>query len=247
MHVYILIHRNRKDLDTTKIEADEKAVVNVMKAIQAMINPFETNDREEVVNLASGMVATPAIAEDMRTMLEKGKIGADNFMKSNVLGDEPNIYATIKKTQLETFSSLGKKVTSKNKKGELVALKNSKILFTKMLIAKSRNLQIEHVLKYSLRPFPCSLSTSEGDLVKTSKAKLLHTVEEEIDGTVSELPATAERAMILDAMAMLQTLTPNTRTFGNWHNSCLKRLLTLLCVRIANELILYVIDIHVKA
>ncbi len=217
--------RSRKDLDNTKIEADEKAVVSVMKTIQTMINPFETGDKKELVHLASGVVATPAIAEDMRTMLEKGKLAADNFMKSNIVGEEPNIHATIKKTKLDTFSSLGKKVIGKNKKGELVALKNSKILFTKMLlIAKSRNLQMEHVLKYSLRPFPCSLSTSEGDLVKTSKAKLLHAVEEEVeDGAVSELPATAEKALTLDAMAMLQTLTPIPGTFGELAQQLLEK------------------------
>ena len=151
------------------MEADEKAVMDVIKTVESMINPFE-NDKEELVHLASGAVATKAVAEDMKTMLEKGKVAADNFMKKNILGDEPNIYATIKKTKLETFSSLGKKVTNKNKKGELVAMKNSKILFTKMLlIAKSRNLEMENVLKYSLRPYPCSLATNGGDLVKTRK------------------------------------------------------------------------------
>ena len=229
--VVLYIHisrRSRKDLDNTKIEADEKAVVSVMKTVQTMINSFETGDKEELVHLASGVVATPAIAEDMRTMLEKGKLAADNFMKSNIGGEEPNIHATIKKTKLDTFSSLGKKVIGENKKGELVAL-NSKILFTKMLlIAKSHNLQMEHVLKYSLRPFPCSLSTNEGDLVKTSKAKL-HTVEEEVeDGAVSVLPGTAEKALILDAMVMLQTLTPIPGTFGELAQQLLEKAVNIV-------------------
>lgn len=185
-----------------------------MKTVESMINPFE-NDKEELVHLASGAVATPAVAEDMKTMLEKGKMAADKFMKTNIVGDEPNIYATIKKTKLQTFSSLGKKVVDKNKKGKLVALKNSKILFTKMLlIAKSRDLQMEDVLTYSLRPFPCSLATNEGDLVKTAKAKLLHAVEGEVEeATVNELPVT-DKACVLDAMAILQTFTPIPGTFG---------------------------------
>ena len=44
-------------------------------------------------------------------------------MKTTVVEDWLDIYATIKKTKLETFSSMGKKVVYKNKKGELVALK----------------------------------------------------------------------------------------------------------------------------
>ena len=36
-----------------------------------------------------------------------------------------NTVNSIKKTKLETFSSLGKKVTNKTKKGDLVDMKNS--------------------------------------------------------------------------------------------------------------------------
>ena len=110
---------------------------------------------------------------------------------------------------------MDKKVINKNKKGELVALKNSKILFSKMLlIAKSRDLEMENVLRYSLRPFPLSLATNEGNLVKTSKVKLLHAIEEEVEGaTVSVLPVN-DKACILDAMAILQTLTAIPETIG---------------------------------
>jgi hypothetical protein len=109
---------------------------------------------------------------------------------------------------LQTYSVVGKKVTSKSKQGELVAMKNSKTLFAKMLlIAKSRELQMEEVLKYSLRPFPSSLATSEGDLVKTAKSKLLHKIEEDVPGACVDLPAVENKACILDAMAVLQTLT----------------------------------------
>ena len=127
-----------------------------------MVNPFE-NNHENLVNLSSGAVASPAIEDDMSKMLEKGKAASANFLETHVIGEEPNIYSTIKKTNLQTFSSLGKKLTNKGSKGQLVAMKNSRALFAKMLL----NLQLTDVFKYSLRPFPCSLATSGGDLVKT--------------------------------------------------------------------------------
>jgi hypothetical protein len=150
----------------------------------------------------------------MKTMLEKGECAAVEFMESNIVGEEPDIYTKIKKTQLQTFSLIGKKVNSKSKKGEIVALKNSKALFAKMLlIAKSRNLEMEEVLTYSLRPYPHPLATNEGDLVKTVKAKLLKMIEDEIhDGSV-DLPV-GDKAYIFDAMAILQTLTVLPATFG---------------------------------
>ena len=189
-----------------------------------MINPFE-NDQEELVHLASGTVAPSTVAQDMKSMLQKGETAAVEFMEKNIVGTEPNIYSTLKKTKLQTFSSVGKKVTCKSKSGELVAMKNSKELFAKMLlIAKSRKLQMEEVLKYSLRPFPSSLSTSTGDLVKTAKSKLLHAIEDEVPDASVELPAVEDKAYILDAMAVLQTLTTIPSTFGELANSLLDKI-----------------------
>ena len=161
-------------MDKTRATADEKAVTYVIQTVQAMINPFD-NDYQGLVHLSSGAVATSTVTDDMKTMLERGESAAVEFMQSNIIGEEPNIYTTIKKTRLQTFSSIGKKVTSKSKKGQIVALKNSKMLFAKMLlIARSRNLKMEEVLKFSLRPYPHPLATNERDLVKTVKAKLLN-------------------------------------------------------------------------
>ncbi len=200
-------------MDKTRITADQKAATNVMQTVQTMINPFD-NDYQELVHLASGAVATSSVTSDMKTMLEKGECAAVEFMEANILGEKPNIYSKIKKTQLQTFSLIGKKVNSKNRKGEIVALKNSKMLFAKMLlIAKSRSLNMEEVLKYSLRPYPHPLATYEGHLVKTVKAKLLNTIEDEVQCGSVDLPL-GDKAYVLDAMAILQTLKVLPTTFG---------------------------------
>jgi hypothetical protein len=200
-------------LDKTRITADQKAATNVMQTVQTMVNPFD-NDYQELVHLASGAVATSSVTSDMKTMLEKGECAAVEFMEANILGENPNIYSKIKKTQLQTFSLIGKKVNSKNRKGEIVALKNSKMLFAKMLlIAKSRSLSMEEVLKYSLRPYPHPLATNEGHLVKTVKAKLLNTIEDEVQCGSVDLPL-GDKAYVLDAMAILQTLKVLPTTFG---------------------------------
>jgi hypothetical protein len=67
---------------------------------------------------------------------------------------------------------------------------------------------MKEVLIYSLCPFPCSLATNEGDLVKTVKSKLLSTVEEEVHIPIGE------KAYIVDRMAMLQTIKEVPDTFG---------------------------------
>ena len=201
-------------MDKSRNDADEKAVKDVMNVIKSMVNPFE-NNHEKLVHISSGAVCSPAIEEDMKKMLEKGEAASASFLETHVIGEEPNIYSTIKKTNLQTFSSLGKKVTNKGSKGQLVAMKNSRALFARMLlVAESRNLHLPDIFKYSLRPFPRSLATSEGELVKTSKSKLIHVIEEEAQtSSVSDLPH-EDNACILDGMAVLQTLTSLPEKFG---------------------------------
>ena len=103
-----------------------------------------------------------------------------------------------------------------------------------LLVARSRNLQLEDVFRYSLRPLPSSLATREGELVKTSKAKLLHAIEDKVnDCTVSKLQV-PDKACILDAMAIIQTVAPLPGSFGELAKHLLKKLLTSLNIVIAN-------------
>ena len=86
-----LSFRLRKNLDKTRIEADEKAVQDVIKEIDSMINPF-ANEHGELVHLASGTIAPLEGAEDMKTMLQKGETAAVEFMKTHIIGAERNIH-----------------------------------------------------------------------------------------------------------------------------------------------------------
>lgn len=209
-----MFYRKRKDLDKTRIQADEESVKDVIQTLTAMVNPFE-NDHKGLVHLASRVVATTEVESDMKSMFETGDIAALNFMRKKILSSQPDIYSPIKKIKLKTFSSIGKKVHSKSKKGEIVALKNTKMLFGKMiLIAQSRNLDMKEVLKYSLRPFPLPLATNDGNLVKTVKSKLLAAIEAEVhDPCVDQV--LGESAVIVDGMAILQTMKGSMLTFGD--------------------------------
>ena len=156
-----------KELDKTRIKSDADAVANVMELVDTMINPFD-NEYQSLVHLSNGTVAPIGVATDVKNMHDKGEAAAMSYMKTNILFSKPDIYNPIKKLNLRTFSSVYKKITSKTKNGEIVALKNSKTLFAKMvLIAQNRHLDMKDILQYSLRPFPSLLATVEGHLVKT--------------------------------------------------------------------------------
>ena len=63
-------------------------------------------------------------------------------------------------------------------KGKQINLKMNRDLFARLwLIAKSREVDIEVVLSYSLGTHPLSLATTSGSLLKTAKSKLFEILE----------------------------------------------------------------------
>ena len=213
-------------MDKTRIKYDANAVADVMELVNTMINPFD-NEYPSLVHLCNGSVASDDVESDMKNMYQRGEAAAVSYIETNILSENPDIYTPIKKMNLRTFSSMNKKVTSKTKKGEIVALKNSKNLFAKMvLIARSRDLDMKDVLQYSLRPFPLPLATVEGNLVKTAKSKLLNTIESETQDAFVE-SVDGESALIVDAMAILQTMKVTSSTFGELAHDLLIKIIKM--------------------
>ena len=72
-------------------------------------------------------------------------------------------------------------------------------------------MNMQDVLRYPLGPLPWSLATPDGKLAKTTKAALLPLLE----STVEPLNDVPEATMlIVDGMAMLQSLKTIPKTFG---------------------------------
>ena len=89
---------------------------------------------------------------------------------------------------------------------------------------------MKEVLQYSLRPFPLPLATSDGNLVKTAKSKLLHLIENRTtDHLVDRIEG--DKVLILDAMAILQTIKIIPSTFGE----------------LAHKLLVMVVELAVKS
>ena len=104
------------------------------------------------------------------------------------------VESSIKKFNLQTFAFLVKKVSGKKKNGYVVELKNLKELFAKMILI-ANNIRFD--------PFPLSLGTLEGNLVKSTKSKLFNEIKKELqDGLVETIDG--EKALVIDAMALLQ-------------------------------------------
>lgn len=71
-------------------------------------------------------------------------------------------------------------------------------------------MDLSEVFQYSLGPLPWSLASVDGSLGKTNKSKLLESLTKDIE-PVEDVPPTS--AIIVDGMAILQSLKPIPDTF----------------------------------
>lgn len=85
---------------------------------------------------------------------------------------------------------------------------------------------VEEMLTYCLGPFPQALANIDGSLAKTSKAKLMHVLQEEISPPATVKDSPDGSVYIWDAMALLQQLKP-LPTFGQYADHALRTLVHL--------------------
>ena len=200
------------DLQKTRIERDEDDVKKVLQMFESTWkDPFEDQD---LVNVSTGMIATPDVVNDLLNAYEKGKAAYDQFIDSRLYSNRNSLFFdTLHKLQLKTFGSMNKKIV--NVKGKELVLTVDRNLFAKMaVVAQSRNLNMKDVLRYELGPFPWSIATCDGSLRKTNKATLSNNLE---NMTVQAENVTENSSTIVDAMAIIQKTvgTVNGNTFSD--------------------------------
>ncbi len=212
-------------MDETQIKYHEQEVSNVVEIITNMSNPFEVED--SMVNIASGKVAPASVSNDMISAKDIGEQRCKTFMSEQLLIDEPDLFATLKATKLNTFSTMERKAKVKTSKGQIVELKNDLKFVSRLLaVGKARNIDMKDVLTYSLRKFPSPIATVDGKLVKTPKSKLMHVLEGRVEDPAIEcIPS--NNALILDGMALIQMMKHIPDTFGTLVEVILGRILSL--------------------
>ena len=202
----------------------ENEVHKVTETILAMSNPFETQSND-LVNIASGEVAGAAVQGDMLRAKEIGEKKCVEFMNQKLMSGSPDIFTTIPSSKLKTFSQK-KMSTVKTSSGKVVELKNDVKFISRLLaVGKSREIDIKELMTYSLRKFPATLTSSDGQLAKTSKSTLMHLLEDRISSPpVESWPL--NNVLVLDAMAIIQTIKNVPETFGTLVEELLRRIIS---------------------
>ena len=149
------------------------------------------------------------------------------FSKSNLLSDYPDIFTKLKRDKIQTFSST-KQLSVKGQDGKKNSIMMNRNLFALLLvIAKSCNVDLKELLLCSFGTYPLSLSTTTGGLVKTAKSKLFDILEDEAGNSEDDMRAFNNNAIIVDGMAVVQSIKGKWKTFGEFADAILNSLAKL--------------------
>ena len=77
---------------------DEDLVQRCYETIEAWGNPF--SERDSLVQICSGLEATPLVQEDLLDAENKGKIALTSFVESRIKSNTTDFYSPIKKQRL---------------------------------------------------------------------------------------------------------------------------------------------------
>ena len=196
------------DLHKTRIKRNESDVSSLVDLLENdWINPFQ-QDPSDLVCVSTGAVAPDQVCSDLLSAKKKGEEAYTLFQEQRLAKGEA-FYDTIPKLQLKTFSSLKHKlVRGSNKENVLKA--DQRVFGTMVLIAENRKLDMRDVFSHPLGPLPWALANADGTMKKTSKSALGQHLEGKV-APAEEVPY--PRATLIDAMALIQKLHGENRTF----------------------------------
>ena len=211
-----------KDIGKSRIGFDEKAVLRTYDLLKSWGNPFEHS--LTLTNIASGVVASPVVQEDLLHAHTMGTAALESFISNRLESNAVSFYDPIKRLNLKSFAEMKVKKLCKVKE-KSVTITAERSMFAKLIVIseKRQSVSMKDVLRYSLGPIPWSLALPDGGLVKTVKSKLLNVVEVGVE-TVASAPMGS--VVIYDGMVLLQQLDGiQLDTFGEMSQHVLERVL----------------------
>ena len=93
----------------TRIKRDEDDVRSVIGTLECWSNPFEASSC--VVNISSGIMAPPDVANDLLPAYQIGSTHAEKFVHERLCSGSVGFLDKLQKLKLKTFSSMTKTVT----------------------------------------------------------------------------------------------------------------------------------------
>lgn len=200
------------DLKKSRMQRDEHDVRHLVETLDTTwINPF-SDGMQELVSISTGRVVSEEIVKDLVDAYKTGLESYKVFREERLEQSTETFHRPLQKKKLKTFTNLAKKDKLCKVGPKDIILKADRNLFAHMIIiAQSRQLQMQEVLGHSLGPVPWALSTPDGSLRKTSKAALALELQKYV-APAENIPR--ESVCLIDGMALVQRLKGNHKTFA---------------------------------
>ena len=160
----------------------------------------------------------------MKDLLNAIKTGEEAYKTLREKRIEPNpplvkFYDPLEKQNLRTFGSMNKKEKRCKTGTQNLMLKADRTLFARMIIiAQPRDLEMKEVLSHPLGPLPWALATAQDVLRRTNKSALAKELQKNATPAAS---FNEHFVCIIDAMALVQKVKRNQRTFEELTNNAL--------------------------
>ena len=201
------------------MKRDEDDVKKVLEVISNWRNPFEPS--EELLSLSSGYVASESMKADLLLAKEKGATALTAFIEERLVTNSTGFFQTLSKLKLGSFRDAHSSVTAGDR--NFIIRADRSLLARLLVIGQSRQMDLKDLLSHELGPLPWSLASSDGSLAKTNKAILSKLLENGVE-CLPTLPDLTT-AVIIDAMAMLQTLVRIPDRFSELADMVMTRIL----------------------
>ena len=191
------------------MKRDEKHVQDIINHINNnMTNPFDADSHPEgiLLNISSGLHAPQDVQQSLLSAVKTGEKRFCAFVKETLSTEgKTSFYAPIARSGLKTFSDVNKKtpVITQGQTSDMTI--SSELVFRRALtLSKTREeVSMKSVLTQPVTSVPTSLFHEDGSMRKTTKAELLHKLEENGPGVkLLSKHEVSSTIYIRDAMAV---------------------------------------------
>ena len=173
--------------------------------------------------LALGMLPVINMKADLLLAKGKGTTALTAFVEERLVTNSTGFFQTLPKLKLGSFRDAQKKTSVIAGDGNFMIRADRNLFARLLVIRQSRQMDLKDLLSHKLGPLPWSLASSDGSLAKTNKAILSKLLENGVE-CLPTLPDLTT-AVIIDAMAMLQTLVRIPDRFSELADMVMTRIL----------------------
>lgn len=175
----------------------------------SFIDPFNIEEPPvNLVNFASGVIASAEIEKSMVGALEKGQTMVDKFVTERLVNqpnnDKPlkSLQNPLQRSQVKTMSEMRQKVKVRNKNISI----NAEIMYLRLLAVNSKKkVSLKRTMSFENAPVPLSMFKEDGTMMSCVKSQFMHKLEETVPGAKITAIESCD-VVIFDPHAIIQML-----------------------------------------